>query len=95
MIALRTNLMATGWFERRFVPMDIHDMSTGGCELDRVYVPSKTTPKEPSPIFLPTRKWLPTMPFDEPDWDGCADDEAITWGVAIGSEKGMGWGEWW
>ena len=31
--------------------------------------PSKTTPNEPSPIFLPTRKCVPTMPLDVADWD--------------------------
>lgn len=31
------------------------------------FAPSKTTPKEPSPIFLPTRKCAPTMPFDVAD----------------------------
>jgi len=48
------------------------------------YVPSKTTPNDPSPIFFPTRKLLPTMPFEVAEvawWP--PEEEAITCGVVI------------
>ena len=55
------------------------------CTILMSDAPSKTTPKEPSPIFFPTRKWEPTMPLDVADWEeGCPEDEAITCGVVIG-----------
>lgn len=60
-------------------------------------IPSKTTPKEPSPIFFPTRKWVPMMPAEEPPIEEvmCPEDDAITWGVAMfkdWKEEGRGSG---
>jgi hypothetical protein len=52
----RTNLIATGWLEMRLTPRVGRDYARKEKERKGRKIPSKTTPKDPSPIFFPTRK---------------------------------------
>lgn len=89
-----TNLIATVCELSKFWPMrgelgSAHpeggvgsQKQQGRGELDR---PSKITPNEPSPIFLPTRKWTPMMFELDDEW---LDDEAWCWEVDMMASPG-------